>query len=108
MSDVDDMVARAQKQLDEHKVWLVEEIEKLPLSDEFTWDSKLLLLGQVAEMRVRVAMSNGRVASVIHEYPDELYAYLRSAAAPDHLRASVADGHVVDPNQPAFTARREL
>lgn len=107
MSEVDDLVSAAQKQLDEHKKWLVMEIESMaafgtvdPLPD---WQR---LRAQAREVKLRVARVHGDVATVVYEYPDELVAFLRSDAAPAHLRAALAGGHVVDPDKPAFTARR--
>jgi hypothetical protein len=108
--EADDLVAQAQRQLDEHKAWLRSEIGKITVcgpdwsGPEPAWR---VLLEQADQIRLRVARVRGTVASVIYEYPDELVAFLRSDLAPPHLRASIAGGHVLDPNQPTFTARRE-
>lgn len=106
MSDVDDLVEKAQRQLDEHKEWLAAEIGKVEGPVSVPW-SRQLISDQVREIKLRVARTNGRVASVVYEYPDELYAFLRSDDAPKHLRDTLSSGHVVDPNQPTFTAQRE-
>ena len=104
MGDAEDLVEKAQRQLDEHKKWLADEIEKLPL---VPWQEKYNLANRALEIKLRVAKAAGTVVSVVYEYPDELVAFLRSDLAPPHLRASIASGHVLDPNQPTFTARRE-
>jgi hypothetical protein len=105
MSDVDDLVEKAQKQLDEHKKWLAGQIYVLP-SVVAMDAAKQLLVAQADQIRLRVAKANGKLVSVVYEYPDELYAFLRSDATPQHLRDALAGGHVVDPNQPTFSAKR--
>lgn len=100
-TDADDLVTKAQKQLDEHKTWLRLEIGKIAMS---TTDS-VTLMYQAGEIRLRVAKVS-QVVTVVWEYPDELIAFLRSDLAPKHLRDTLAGGHVVDPNQPAWSARR--
>lgn len=108
--EVDDLVTQAQRQLDEHKAWLEVEIRKID-PGVFLGSGAVagtsILAHQVQQIRLRVARVRGTVASVVYEYPDELVAFLRSDLAPPHLRASIAGGHVLDPNQPTFTARRE-
>lgn len=107
-NDADDLVCVAQKQLDEHKAWLAAEVEKaaatVPLVDPLV----VLLTHQVGQIRLRVAKVAGKVASVVYEYPDELYAFLRSEHAPEHLRAALAGGLVVDPNQPTLSVKRTV
>jgi len=105
MSEVDDLVALAQKQLDEHSEWLAVEIGKIEGPISVPWPRQLMI-DQARAIRLRVARTTGTVASVVYEYPDELYAFLTSEAAPKHLRDSLAGGHVVSPNQPASTLRR--
>jgi hypothetical protein len=105
MSDVDDLVEKAQKQLDEHKEWLAAEIGKVEGPVSVPWPRQLIS-DQVREIKLRVARTNGRVVSVVYEYPDELYAFLRSEVAPQHLRDTLIGGNVVDPNKPTYTAKR--
>jgi hypothetical protein len=110
MSEADDLVVKAQKQLDEHKTWLEEEIRKI---DPGAWLGSGATAGptqlawQAREIKLRVVKASRHVVSVIYEYPDELYAFLSSGFAPKHLRDTLAGGCVVDPNQPTFTARRD-
>lgn len=104
-SAADDLVVAAQQQLDEHKAWLCLEISRIP-SDVGVDGSKPVLCAQALSIGLRVARTNGRVVSLMFEYPDELYAFLISGLAPQHLRASLAGGHVVDLNKPASTLRR--
>ncbi len=102
----DDLIIKAQQQLDEHKTWLRLEIAKAG-DDVFKIDQAPVLILLVSQIRLRVAKVSGRVASVIYEYPDELVAFLRAETTPKHLRDSLAGGHVVDPSQRTFTATRE-
>lgn len=107
MSEVDDLVGAAQKQLDEHKRWLAEEIDKIPTAaGDFPAHIRAWMAAQADQIKLRVARTDGKLVSAVYEYPDELYAYLRSERAPKHLRDSLAGGHVVDPNQPASSMRR--
>ncbi len=106
MTESDDLVAHAQKQLDEHKTWLAGQIymcPNVPGGDV----GKHFLITQSEQIRLRVAKTSGNVVSVVWEYPDELYAFLNSELTPVHLRAAIAGGHVVDPNKPTFEVRRE-
>lgn len=108
MSDVDDLVTAAQRQLDEHKAWLRSQIGLISVCDPYgPEDAWISRIAQVDEIRLRVARASRSVVTVVYEYPDELYTWLSSDAAPKHLRDSLAGGHVVDPNQPALTVRRE-
>lgn len=102
----DDLIAKAQKQLDEHKEWLSTQICGLPL-DVLDVGSAIMLASKATQIRLRVAKVSGRVVSVVYEYPDELVAFLRAETTPKHLRDSLAGGHVVDPSQQTFTATRE-
>lgn len=105
----DDLITKAQQQLDEHKKWLRDEFMKLGTADGPRQDPKwVILVHQAGEIRLRVAKVSGRVASVVYEYPDELVAFLRAETTPKHLRDSLAGGHVVDPSQRTFTATREI
>lgn len=109
MNEAEELMATAQKQLEEHREWLALEIEKIPITDgdqearkSITW-----LAAQARSIKLRLVKASGTTVSVVYEYPDELYAYL-SRRAPQHLRDTLAGGHAVDPNQPAFTAKREV
>ncbi len=107
MSEVDELVNTAQNQLDEHKKWLVAEIEKMAASGTvdplLDWE---LLRAQARELKLRVARVHGGVATVVYEYPDQLVDFLLSPWTPAPLSSALAGGHVVDPDKPAFTARR--
>lgn len=111
MSEADDLVAQAQKQLDEHKEWLVGEIRKI---DPGVWlglglgtaAGPFMLASQAAEIKLRVVKASREVVTVIYDYPDELFAFLRSDLVPKHLRDTLAGGHVVDADQPASSARQ--
>lgn len=101
--DVNKLMSDAQQQLDEHIAWLVEEIQKTSLSD----DMKALLCVQATMIKLRMARIDAEDnASLLWEYPDELSVYLRAPSTPDHLRASLNGGRVVDMNQPGYSARR--
>lgn len=104
-NDVDELVAAAQRQLNEHKEWLASRIADVPES-ELKIGQMLLLAQQARLIGLRVVKASTRVVTVVWEYPDELYAWLNSDLAPKQLRDSLAGGHVVDPNQPAWSARR--
>lgn len=102
----DDLVAQAQAQLDEHKRWLAAEIrEHVPA---LQGDGQAAnLASQAEQIRLRAARAGRSLVSVVWEYPDELYAFLSSDAAPRHLRDAVAGGHRLDPSKPASTWKRE-
>lgn len=107
MSDADDLVEKAQKQLEEHKRWLALEIEKIPtVTGDFPMHIRAWMVAQADQIKLRVARTDGKLVSAVYEYPDELYVYLRSERAPKHLRDTLAGGHVVDPNQSSWSARR--
>jgi hypothetical protein len=108
MSDADDLVEKAQKQLEEHKKWLADELEKLPIALGFPWMVKYNLVNRALEIRLRVVKASTHTVTAVYDYPDELYQFLRSDVAPKHLRDSLAGGHVVDPNQPTFSVKREV
>jgi len=108
-SDTDNLVSQAQMQLDEHRAWLEAEIRKVDpgvFLGSGAPAATTVLAAQAREIKLRVVKTSGRTVSVVWDYPDELYAYLRSELAPKHLRDTLADGHVVDPNQPASSWRR--
>lgn len=112
---MNDLITKAQQQLDEHKAWLRSEIGKLPITTwvppEFVWSGegmRAFLVSLADQIKLNMVKVSGRVASVVYEYPDELYRFLKSEIAPKHLRDSLAGGHVVDPSQRTFTATREV
>lgn len=107
MSAVDDLVAAAQRQLDEHKVWLAAEIYKLPVvAVSFPMHIRAWLVAQADQIRLRVASAAGGRVQVVYEYPDELHAFLSHPSTPEHLRATLEGGHAVDPEKPSSTVRR--
>lgn len=107
MSDVDDLVTKAQQQLDEHKEWLASAIDGiLPPPGSSLVHRRRALADQARQITLRVVKASAQTVSVVWDYPDELYAFLRSEHAPKHLRDSLAGGHVVSPNQPASKLRR--
>ena len=81
------------------------EIEKIPADVKLS-GTKAFLCGQVRMIKLRMARARNGVASVIWEYPDELAAFLRLPSTPQHLRETIAGGHLVATEQPAFTAKR--
>jgi hypothetical protein len=104
-TEVDDLVSKVQKQLEEHKAWLAAEIGKIsPWVRLIGEQTELVNLSQEIKLRV-TKVSNG-VVTAIYDYPDKLYMFLRSEDAPRHLRDSLDGHHVVNPNQPTFTAKR--
>jgi len=103
-SEADNLVAMAQKQLDEHKEWLAGQIAEVP-PDVLKVGQMLLLATQARQITLRVVQA-AKVVSVVWEYPDELAAWLQSDLAPKHLRDDFAGGHVVDPNKPLTSVRR--
>ena len=105
MSAVDNLVAAAQRQLDEHKTWLATEIHNLQVNAGTPW-AITLYVNQVKQIRLRVASAAGGRVQVIYEYPDELYAFLSSSDAPPQLRATLDGGHAVDPDVPSSTVKR--
>lgn len=105
-TDADLLVQTAQRQLDEHKEWLIMELSKEAVV-RAGQDGFLDLIASVRELRLRVVRAAPKFVTVVYDYPDELYAYLVDPATPAHLRDSLARGHVVNPDQPASTAVRE-
>lgn len=104
----DDLITKAQQQLDEHKEWLATEIEKLSPEPGHGLALYVLCAWQARQIKLRVARcTSHKTISVVWEYPDELVAFLRAETTPKHLRDSLAGGHVVDPSQRTFTATRE-
>lgn len=99
------LMETATKQLEEHKTWLANEIRAMPADIKLV-AAREMLATQAGMIRLRVVHANGGVATTIYDYPDELYAFLKSDVAPQHLRDSLTGGHLVDPNTPTFTAKR--
>lgn len=104
-TESDDLVAAAQLQLEQHRDWLVAKISELPESMVLP-EETLFLTTQARQIRLRVAKASAQTITVVWEYPDELHAFLVSPRATEELRATLAGGHVVDPNQPAWSVKR--
>jgi hypothetical protein len=106
MSDVNKLIEDATNQLAEHAVWLAAEIQKIP-ADVGMAGGKALLVAQVSQIKLRMVRADkDRGASIVWDYPDELGAYLRAESTPQHLRDTLAGGHFVDTEQPAFSVKR--
>lgn len=106
MMITDMIVSLAQQQLSEHCAWLGAEINKLGATGAIEASEAGALAAACAAISLRVVSARSGFASVVYAYPDELYAFLASDRAPPHLRASVAEGQVVSPDQPAATVER--
>ena len=104
-NNTNDLMEKALKQLAEHQEWLAAEIEKIP-SDVSMAAAKVMLVSQVGMIKLRMVTAGNNRVSVVWDYPDELVAFLRSDTTPKHLRDTLAGGHFVDQNQPAFSAQR--
>ena len=104
--DANRLIEDAGKQLEEHKSWLLSEIGKIP-SDVNMTAAKSMLCSQVGSIKLRLVRVDNNRASVVYDYPDELFAFLSAESTPAHLRASLAGGHLVSTDQPAHTFRRE-
>lgn len=109
MSDINTMMTQAQQQLDEHKVWLKQQMhEYLNAQDGGEWKIAFrVLIMQVEDIKLRAsridAVDN---VSILWEYPDELLAFLRSERAPQHLRATLEGGRLVEQDQPGHSVKR--
>lgn len=108
MSDVNKLMSDAQQQLEEHMMWLKKQMhDYMNAQDAGEWKLQFrVLIRQVDDIRLRMSRADEGSVSILWEYPDELAAWLRSEAAPEHLRKSITEGHQVDMNQPGFTAKR--
>jgi hypothetical protein len=106
MSEAEDLVATARRQLDEHKRWLTAELLTIPPTAG-AYLVKDVLVTQARSIELRVVKAVGTTVSVVYDYPDELFRFLSSDDAPPHLRASLAGGHVVNPDRPVSTVTRE-
>lgn len=108
MSDVSVLMDNALKQLEEHKVWLKEKMhEHMNAQDSGEWKLAFrVLISQVDDMKLRMSRVDSIDSiSIVWEYPDELLAYLASEKAPEHLRRTLEGGRLIDPNQPASSAK---
>lgn len=105
MSEFDDLMSKANEQLHEHKVWLAEEISKMPANVDMV-GAKVLLCEQALHIKLRVVRVVTGSVQVVYDYPDELYAFLRSDGAPKHLRESLSGGYPVSTEEPASSLRR--
>lgn len=99
------LMETASKQLEEHKAWLAAEIRAMPADIQLI-AAREMLATQAGMIRLRVVQANRGVATVVYDYPDELYAFLKSDVAPKHLRDTLAGGHGVDTSTPTFTVKR--
>lgn len=106
MSETDELMATAQKQLTEHAEWLAAEIEKIP-SNIDSDAGKLVLVHQAKQIRLRMVRADKGAVSIVWEYPDELAAFLKHEATPQYLRDTITGGRVVSTEQPASTMVRE-
>lgn len=108
MSDVNTLMADSLAQLEEHKVWLKEQMSTwLHAQPGGEWKiSFRVLIAQVDDIKLRMSRAEGdATVSTLWEYPDELMVWLRSQA-PDHIRKSLEGGRLVDMNQPGHSAKR--
>lgn len=105
-NDANKLMTDAQKQLDEHKIWLRDEIDKLPTNVNMA-ATKSMLCSQVDLIKLRLVRVDQSRASVVYDFPDELLAFLQAESTPEHLRAAIAGGHVVSTETPAHTFKRE-
>jgi hypothetical protein len=106
VSDVNKLMTDAQKQLEEHVEWLAGEIDKLP-TDVALAAAKAMLVTQAKQIRLRVVRVDQGRTSIVWDYPDELLLWLRAPGTPQHLRDTLAGGHLVSPDTPASSFRRE-
>jgi len=108
MGDVEKLMTDAQKQLDEHKVWLKQQMSTWMYAQpggEWKLDFRVLIK-QVEDVKLRMSRADEGEVSILWEYPDELIAFLRLETTPAHLRAALEGGRIVDLNQPGFSAKR--
>lgn len=108
-NDMSKLMTDAMQQLEEHKVWLKDQLHEymhaLPGGE---WKIAFrVVIDQVDEIKLRMtrvdAVDN---VSLLWEYPDELLTFLRSTKAPQHLRASLEGGRLVEPEQPGHSVKR--
>jgi hypothetical protein len=106
VKDANKLMADALQQLAEHKAWLKDEIDKIP-SEINMAAAKSMLRSQVDMIKLRLARVDQNRASVVYDYPDELFAFLQAPSTPQLLRDTLVGGHLVSTEQPAHTFRRE-
>jgi hypothetical protein len=108
MSTVEKLMSDSQQQLDEHKVWLKQQmIEWMNTQDSGEWKLQFrVLIAQVDEVKLRMSKAEEDSVTTVWEFPDELAAYLRDPETPEHIRKALEGGHVVDMNKPGFEAKR--
>lgn len=104
--EVERLMTAAQVQLDEHSVWLMKEISKLP-AEVAMEGAKGVLTWQCTQIKLRMVQAAGGAVSIVYSYPDELHAFLTNQNTPKHLRDTLAGSHDVTDEKPAFTAVRE-
>lgn len=109
MSDITKLMTEALQQLEEHKVWLKQQMHEY-LNEQPGGEWKIafrVLIMQVEDIKLRSSrMDAPDNVSILWEYPDELLAFLRSERAPQHLRATLEGGRLVEQNQPGHSAKR--
>jgi hypothetical protein len=98
-NDLATLMTNAQKQLDEHAAWLAAEITNLTPEQAAPFMRSMLVI-QTKQIKLRMARADKDSVSVVWDYPDELGEFLRERA-PDHLRASLAGGHLVEIDAPS-------
>ena len=99
---INKLMEDALTQLEEHKQWLKAQMyEHLHTQPEGEWKLGFrLLISQVDEIKMLMARPESGTVSIVWSYPDDLSAFLRAEATPQHLRATLDGGHVIDMNQP--------
>lgn len=103
--DVNKLMEDAVEQLDDHKAWLAKKIREMNFAVELS-GAQELLAQQAAQVKVRIVNVNNQRVQIVYEYPDELGKFLLSENATQELRDSLKGGHIIDPNQQAFSVRR--
>lgn len=104
--DVEPLLAAANEQNEKHKIWLANEIAKLP-ADVDMGGAKELLIMQCTDVRLRMVRADSGTLSFLIDYPDELHAFLRHPNTPKHLRDTLAGAHDVNTEEPSLSVRRE-
>ncbi len=107
MSDISKLMADALQQLEEHKAWLKEQLFTLGAEAVHHDESIMPLIAQVDGIKLRMSRVDAMDSiSILWEYPDELLAFLRSDFTPQHLRASLEGGRLVELDQPGHSVKR--